>query len=363
MGIPMNIASRPPLRRLLILDRLLRANRYPNARSAARELEVNPRTVHRDLEFLRDSWGAPLEFCHKHNGYYYRDAAFALPLQTLTEGELFALFLAERVLHDYRATPYARDLAAAFRKLTAALPESVTIDLAHWDQVHSFRRSSADLEEAACFHQLAAAVRRGRRLELVYWTASRDDTTRRVVDPYHLVAVDGHWYLVAYCHLREDVRMFAPARVRAVKETGRVFERPADFRIADYLDTTFRVVRGHAIEEAKRYEIEQGRKPVSVEEENCGCDITALKEGQVARYIEVKGRACAGAVALTPNEWIKAQRFGQDYWLYIGVNCKTKPEPHLIQDPGSKLDPKEEVTVVRYMVGQTDWQHAAEVAR
>jgi predicted DNA-binding transcriptional regulator YafY len=245
MGIPMNIASRPPLRRLLILDRLLRANRYPNARSAARELEVNPRTVHRDLEFLRDSWGAPLEFCHKHNGYYYRDAAFALPLQTLTEGELFALFLAERVLHDYRATPYARDLAAAFRKLTAALPEAVTIDLAHWDQVHSFRRSSADLEEAACFHQLAAAVRRGRQLELVYWTASRDDTTRRVVDPYHLLAMDGHWYLVAYCHLREEVRMFAPARVRAVKETGGVFERPADFRIADYLDTTFRVVRGH----------------------------------------------------------------------------------------------------------------------
>ena len=49
----MNIASRPALRRLLVLDGMLRANRYPNARSAAAELEVNSRTIHRDLEFLR----------------------------------------------------------------------------------------------------------------------------------------------------------------------------------------------------------------------------------------------------------------------------------------------------------------------
>ena len=55
----------------------------------------------------------------------------------------------------------------------------------------------------------------------------------------------------------------------------------------------------------------QGRKPVSVEEENCGWDVTSLLDGQVDRYIEVKGRAGVGGVALTPNEWIKAQRFGE----------------------------------------------------
>ena len=119
-------------------------------------------------------------------------------------------------------------------------------------------------------------------------------------------------------------------------------------------------VEAIAIEETKKYEDSQGRKPVSVEEENCGWDITSLCDGQVARYIEVKGRAGVGGVALTPNEWIKAQRFGKDYWLYVVVNCKTQPELHLIQDPASKLNPKEEVSVVRYMVGQKDWQQAAE---
>jgi len=107
------------------------------------------------------------------------------------------------------------------------------------------------------------------------------------------------------------------------------------------------------------YEREQGRKPVSVEEENCGWDVTSLQVGQVARYIEVKGRAGVGGVALTPNEWIKAQRFGKDYWLYVVVNCRTGPELHLIQDPALKLNPKEEVSIVRYMVGFSDWKQVA----
>jgi Domain of unknown function (DUF3883)/SNF2-related domain len=114
-----------------------------------------------------------------------------------------------------------------------------------------------------------------------------------------------------------------------------------------------------AVDIVMQYEGDQGRKPVSVEEENCGWDVTSLHGGQVARYIEVKGRAGDGGVALTPNEWIKAQRFGADYWLYVVVHCKTNPQLYLIQDPASKLHPKEEVSVVRYMVGQGDWQQAA----
>jgi hypothetical protein len=115
-----------------------------------------------------------------------------------------------------------------------------------------------------------------------------------------------------------------------------------------------------AVQKAMEYEREQRRKPVSVEEENCGWDVTSLQGGEVARYIEVKGRAGVGGVALTPNEWIKAQRFGKDYWLYVVVNCRTEPKLHIIQDPASKLTPREEVSVVRYMIGQDDWRKAAD---
>ena len=114
-----------------------------------------------------------------------------------------------------------------------------------------------------------------------------------------------------------------------------------------------------AVNAVMQYETDQGRKPVSVEEENCGWDVTSLHGGQVARYIEVKGRAGDGGVALTPNEWIKAQRFSKEYWLYVVAHCKSDPQMYLIQDPASKLHPKEEVSVVRYMVGQGEWKQAA----
>jgi predicted DNA-binding transcriptional regulator YafY len=240
----METAARPPLRRLAALDRMIRAGSYPNARTAAAALEVHPRTVHRDLEFLRDSWGAPVEYCPVRHGFYYRDADYALPLLRLSEGELVALFLAERVMQQYRGTPYASDLATAFRKLTDQLPETVTVDLSHLGGDYSVRGPGAGAADARLFRRVARAVREGRRLELVYWTASRDAVGRRVVDPYHLASIAGDWYLVAYCHLREEVRMFAPGRIRSARETGERFERPAGFRIEDYLDGSFRAVRG-----------------------------------------------------------------------------------------------------------------------
>ena len=58
----MQTASRPPLRRIMAIDQMIRSGEYPNATTAARQLEVHPRTIHRDLEFLRDSLRMPLEF-------------------------------------------------------------------------------------------------------------------------------------------------------------------------------------------------------------------------------------------------------------------------------------------------------------
>jgi predicted DNA-binding transcriptional regulator YafY len=72
----------------------------------------------------------------------------------------------------------------------------------------------------------------------------RDETCKRVVDPYHLASLGGDWYLVAYCHLREAIRMFVPGRIRSLRETGAHFERPADFRIAEFLDAGFKTMRG-----------------------------------------------------------------------------------------------------------------------
>jgi len=308
----MKLAGRPCLRRLQALDQMIREGCYPNSQTAARELEVHSRTIHRDLEFLRDSWHAPLEFSREHNGYYYRDAGFSLPLFRLTEGELVALFLAERLLQTYRGTPYAAELTAAFSKLTAALPDEVSLDLSHLGDAYSFRQQAAGAGDADQFRELARAVREGQQLELVYWTASRDETCHRIVDPYHLAGLNGDWYLIAYCHLREDVRMFAPSRIRSLRITGEQFERPADFRIAGYLDASFGAVRGSGpprrirlrfTPETARYVREKlWHSTQRIEEEPDGGLVLTL---EVSHFLDVKRWALsygAGCAVLEPAE-------------------------------------------------------------
>src|SRR3954468_12179894 len=147
----MKLATRPPLRRLLALDQKIRSGQYPNARTLAAELEVHQRTVHRDLDFLRCELNAPLEYCPRRNGYFYAEPSYALPLVTWSEVELVAMFLAERALEQYRGTPLGRDLAAAFRKLTAHLPGAVTVDLEHLRQAYSVRGPVATRGEARTF--------------------------------------------------------------------------------------------------------------------------------------------------------------------------------------------------------------------
>jgi predicted DNA-binding transcriptional regulator YafY len=308
----MELASRPPFRRLLILDRLVRSGGYPNARTMAAELEVHQRTIHRDLDFLRNSWGAPLEYCPKRHGFFYRDADYAVPLLRLSEGELIALFLAERVMQHYQGTPYEHDLATAFRKLTAHLPEQVTIDLSHLQESFSFRGPISDVGDLRCFTRLARAVREGQQLELVYWTASRNETCCRVVDPYHLTSIAGELYLIAFCHLRESVRMFAPSRIRSARETGEHFERPADFRIENYLDGTFRAIRGEGkvrqirlrfTAEAARYVREKEWHPTQKlkDKTNGGVEMTLRLSylDEVKKWVMAYGAECE---VLEPTE-------------------------------------------------------------
>jgi hypothetical protein len=59
-----------------------------------------------------------------------------------------------------------------------------------------------------------------------------------------LKLIDNDWYLIAYCHFRQAVRMFAVVRIRSARETDATFRRRADFQMDGYLGASFRALRG-----------------------------------------------------------------------------------------------------------------------
>ena len=115
------------------------------------------------------------------------------------------------------------------------------------------------------------------------------------------------------------------------------------------------------MEIAMEYEREHGRFPEDVSKENLGFDIRSKDESTgETRYIEVKARAGEGEVALTPNEWFKAKRFRNQYFLYVVVNAVTNPTLYIIRNPAENLTPEQKVEIVRFIVPVDEWKKKKE---
>jgi hypothetical protein len=114
---------------------------------------------------------------------------------------------------------------------------------------------------------------------------------------------------------------------------------------------------------AMAYERQNGRIPENVSAENLGYDIRSRGMDGEIRYIEVKARATTGDVALTPNEWFKARRFRDEYWLYIVENTAINPVLYIIQNPAEKLEVVEKVETVRFVVPAEEWKWKGSVEK
>ncbi|HVY69762.1 MAG TPA: WYL domain-containing protein, partial [Verrucomicrobiae bacterium] len=178
--------SRPPLERMLRIHQALQGGKFPNASKLARELEVSAKSIHRDLEFMRDRLGLPLEYDSSRFGYYYTEEVNAFPTLQITEGELFALLVAEKALQQYRGTNFEKPLVSAFKKMAASLPDTVSLNIAEWEQTISFRTSAEPILNLEIFDRLAKAVAQRQQLAIAYRKPGQRDPETRVIDPYHL---------------------------------------------------------------------------------------------------------------------------------------------------------------------------------
>lgn len=109
-----------------------------------------------------------------------------------------------------------------------------------------------------------------------------------------------------------------------------------------------------AIAIAIAHEESRGWQVESVESENRGFDLISRrphpedpKTFVEVRFIEVKGRAGIGDVALTENEYRTAERMRTEYWLYAVFNCATEPQLHIVKDP-ARLGWEPVVTIEHY---------------
>lgn len=242
---PANVPlSRPPLERMLRIHQELQSGKYPNASTLARTMEVSTKTIHRDLDFMRDRMELPIEYDGSKFGFYYYEDVQAFPTMQITEGELIAVLIAEKAMEQYRGTNFEKPLLSAFRKMESSLPDTISLNLSDWEQTISFRTTAEPIINLEIFDTLAKATAQHKQLRLEYKKPGARKAEERIVDPYHLANINSEWFLFAFDQARDDIRTFVPARIQSVKATGKKFPAPKKFSLEKRLRDSFGVHSG-----------------------------------------------------------------------------------------------------------------------
>src|SRR5689334_11893197 len=173
------LRSRPPLARMLRIHQAIQSGKFPNATSLAAEFEVSSKSVHRDLDFMRDRLQMPLAWDGSKFGFRYTEPVNAFPTIQITEGELVALLVAEKALQQYRGTSFEKPLLSAIRKMEQSLPDTVSFNLAEIEQTISFQTRAEPILKLEVFDTLAKAAAAREELELTYRKPGQKQTEQR----------------------------------------------------------------------------------------------------------------------------------------------------------------------------------------
>jgi predicted DNA-binding transcriptional regulator YafY len=217
----------PTLRLLAVLE-LLQSRSEVSGQELAQTLEVEERSIRRYVMLLRDI-GIPIQSERGRHGGYSLLPGFRLPPLMFNADEMTAVVVGLMLMRESGATPLlavesaaakiARVLPVELRQRTEALRAALVLDDLPFP---TYGVSSAFLTTLS----LAAYARQNVRIG---YTSSDGADTERRISPYGIVLHATRWYVPAYCHLRQETRLFRLDRVRALDPTDETFTPPVGF--------------------------------------------------------------------------------------------------------------------------------------
>lgn len=221
----------------------IQANPGISAKELADKCETTDRTIYRDLRIL--DLIAPVTNEGYGKGYRFVGNFAMYPLN-FTEQEALVFSVLPSVLDTGKLPP---GFESAYDKVMAT-------------HVKETRKRSDTLENVADMIQMGTpayrennanfllpimeAIIAKKTIRAVYHTQYRNELTERDIDPYYLVPRDQRFYLIGYCHAKQDIRTFRISRFRHVELTGRPFDK-GDFSIAQYMKYTWSIERGDSL--------------------------------------------------------------------------------------------------------------------
>ncbi|HZJ08380.1 MAG TPA: transcriptional regulator [Trueperaceae bacterium] len=231
-------------KRLFELVEALQGRGVRTAPELAVQLGVSERTVRRDIGRLLDL-DLPVETKPGRNGGVSLPAGALLPAVRFTDDELLALVVGLKATASDSDETLERAAGRALERLETVLSPGTRERLRALQEPLAPGQPEPDHAVPAPSQHviaLAEASHRGARVEIGY--RSGDNITQRKIDPYGLAKI-GPWYVVAYCHLRQDLRTFRIDRIRSITPTAETFPRPTGFDAYRHVGAGIAMLPGH----------------------------------------------------------------------------------------------------------------------
>ncbi|WP_166665920.1 MULTISPECIES: helix-turn-helix transcriptional regulator [Pseudonocardia] len=204
--------------RLLRLLGLLQVPRDWTGPALAERLEVDVRTVRRDVDKLR-TLGYPVHSTPGTTGGYRLGAGAALPPLLLEDDEAVAVAVGLRTAAGGTVAGIEETSVRALAKLEQVLPNRLRRRVAALGTATQTLAGRGPTVDADDLSALAAACRDHELLRFDY-VAADGTGTRRVAEPEGLVHTGRRWYLVAWDTGRDDRRTFRVDRMRLKLPAG-----------------------------------------------------------------------------------------------------------------------------------------------
>ena len=205
--------------RLYKIQRLLAERPFVTANQFLELLEVSRATFRRDLDYLRDRLGAPINWDVEAGGYVMKtkpgtEAPQVLPGMWLNEKEIFSLLSVIQLLSNLEPDGLIGLQIKPMRERLEQLLEQGAYTASEIRRriclIPVGRRQSSSTH----FQAIGHALLQRKRLSLRHFGRMDAKVTEREVSPQRLVYYRDNWYLHAWCHLRDDMRCFSIDAIR-----------------------------------------------------------------------------------------------------------------------------------------------------
>jgi predicted DNA-binding transcriptional regulator YafY len=215
------------LPRLYFIDEEISSGKYPNTASMAKKYETSHSSISRDIDFMKNSLGAPIEYDALHRGYYYSEKTFRLPATYTTTENMQALGMAKTLLSLYRDTPLYDPARNFLTLITAPMTDQVNPD---WFENRIMVPPVASTPvNGEIWNAIIVGLKGNKTISFEYKGVWDGGYKTRRVRPYQLLFDTGVWYLYGYAEERKGIRLFSLARMQKLMVTDTVFTLPPDY--------------------------------------------------------------------------------------------------------------------------------------